>query len=402
MLYITEKQKMLIDYLFNENRLKTKTKYHAECSKAETRDEVSISSEAQTILTQSHNKPSVNTKIDESIDLQAYIDRAILSNQKAIENAGDKISWQNATAYTDIEEVLREAVLDKYTKLAEVAKAQDNPSEYIARKYGDPTCSWYAGDLSKEERETAWRCERDMLKYGRVINLPLGDSLFRGITINAVTMQVDAYIFDRQIVNAQIGNIMKNNGIDWNKDSSCTFSVDPYSYYITVNGTDEDTKQKMEQALNVGENGKNLYRHIRLGTALENANSTQFCKEGYTKYQAYQNVLEYTGLQLDKLEERDGTYYTEDGQDICQLIKEALRNNDKIAPEGRSGIVDWIIDMIHEVSSKGWNNIKDMVLEIRYSSNGLSDLHQSTNYEHGGDWIRNWTKGKTYLMLSDY
>ena len=112
--------------------------------------------------------------------------------------------------------------------------------------------------------------------------------------------------------------------------------------------------------------------------------------------------MEYTGLQLDKLEERDGTYYTEDGQDIFQLMKEAIRNNDKIAPECRSGIVDWIIDMIHEVSSKGWNNIKDMVLEIRYSSNGLSDLHQSTNYEYGGDWIRNWTEGKTYLMLSDY
>lgn len=392
---------MLIDYLFNEKRVKTRTKHHIDCSETGTQDEVSISSEAQTILTRRHSGPSVNTKIDEFIDLQAYIDRAILSNQKAIENAGDEITWQNATAYTDIAEVLREAVKDKYTKLAEIAQAQDNPSEYIARKYGDPTCSWYAGDLSKEERETAWRCERDMLKYGRVMNLPLGDSLFRGITINADTMQVDAYIFDRQRVNAQIGNIMKKNGIEWNEDSSCTFSVDPYSYYITVNGTDEDTKQKMEQALNVGENGKNLYLHIRYGTVLD-ANSTQFSKEGYTKYQAYQNVLEYTGLRLDKLEERDGTYYTEDGQDICQLIKEAIRNNDKIAPEGRSGIVGWIIDMIHEVSSKGWNNIKDMVLEIRYSSNGLSDLYQSTNYEYGGDWIRNWKKGKTYLMLSDY
>ena len=37
---------------------------------------------------------------------------------------------------------------------------------------------------------------------------------------------------------------------------------DPYSYEITVDGVDEETKVLMQDALNVGDNGKNRYKHI--------------------------------------------------------------------------------------------------------------------------------------------
>ena len=46
--------------------------------------------------------------------------------------------------------------------------------------------------------------------------------------------------------------------ISRNKDY--TFTVDPYSYEITVDGVDEETKMLMQNALNVGDNGKNLYK----------------------------------------------------------------------------------------------------------------------------------------------
>ena len=64
-------------------------------------------------------------------------------------------------------------------------------------------------------------------------------------------------------VNSQISNILKQAGVDTSSiTKDCTFTVDPYSYEITVDGVDEETKVLMQNALNVGNNGKNLYKHI--------------------------------------------------------------------------------------------------------------------------------------------
>jgi hypothetical protein len=331
--------------------------------------------------------------------LQDYIDKGIAANQKMIENAGNEIKKKS---YTDIIDVCYEALEEKYRKLAEIAKTKDDPMAYIARKYGDPSCSWYAADLSKEERNIAWKYERRMLTEGKLMGFSPGDSLFRGMEFNACDMQVDGYIYDRQIVNAQIGNIMKENGIEWNSDNGCTFSVDPYSYYITVSGTDDVIKLQMEQALNKGENGKNLYRHILNCSIQDGANSTQYSKEGCNKYQAYEYVKQYTGYSLNELEERDGNYYTDDGQNVLDLLKQGLDKANDSVPQFRQDIIDWISEMTHEVASKGWKNTKDMVLEIRYSSKGLSDMHQDINFECGGEWVQKWKEGKEILMLKNY
>lgn len=59
------------------------------------------------------------------------------------------------------------------------------------------------------------------------------------------------------MVNSQISNILKQVGVDTSSiTKDCTFTVDPYSYEITVDGVDEETKVLMQNALNVGNNGK--------------------------------------------------------------------------------------------------------------------------------------------------
>ncbi len=60
------------------------------------------------------------------------------------------------------------------------------------------------------------------------------------------------------MVNSQkFQNILKQAGVDTSSiTKDCTFTVDPYSYEITVDGVDEETKMRMQNALNVGDNGK--------------------------------------------------------------------------------------------------------------------------------------------------
>ena len=65
----------------------------------------------------------------------------------------------------------------------------------------------------------------------------------------------DKIQFERALVNSQISNILNQAGVDTSSiKEECTFTVDPYSYEITVDGVDEETKVLMQNALNVGNN----------------------------------------------------------------------------------------------------------------------------------------------------
>ena len=76
-------------------------------------------------------------------------------------------------------------------------------------------------------------------------------------------------------VNSQISNILKQAGVDTSSiTKDCTFTVDPYSYEITVDGVDEETKVLMQNALNVGNNGKNPYKHIIRFIVIQDMNQT--------------------------------------------------------------------------------------------------------------------------------
>ena len=87
--------------------------------------------------------------------------------------------------------------------------------------------------------------------------------MFRGIEVDGNSVDTDKIQFERSLVNAKISNIIKQAGVDESAiTQDCTFTVDPYSYEITVDGVDEETKLLMQDALNVGDNGKNLYKHI--------------------------------------------------------------------------------------------------------------------------------------------
>lgn len=107
------------------------------------------------------------------------------------------------------------------------------------------------------------------------------------------------------MINSQISNILKQAGVDTSSiTKDCTFTVDPYSYEITVDGVDEETKVLMQDALNVGDNGKNLYKHIYYCSTQDGCESSQITKESKMKYEAYHQVYSYTGYELDKLEEK--------------------------------------------------------------------------------------------------
>ena len=86
------------------------------------------------------------------------------------------------------------------------------------------------------------------------------------------------------------------------------------------------------------------------------------------KYEAYHQVYSYTGYELDKLEEKNGTYYTESGEDILDLVNHAVEDTGKVPKEYKQQMKNWIHDLVSTMSVKGWNNVSDMTLSILYGT----------------------------------
>lgn len=63
--------------------------------------------------------------------------------------------------------------------------------------------------------------------------------------------------YARSVVNQQISNLFSKNGISLSKQADLTFSIDPYTYQLTVSGNaDRDTLSQIEKLLNEGDNAK--------------------------------------------------------------------------------------------------------------------------------------------------
>lgn len=305
-----------------------------------------------------------NTSVDSMIDLQKYVDAARESNSAALENAGDEID-ANAVPYTDNSTAFWAALTDKYSKLVAEAGTHSNLEEYIYGKYYDKDSQYYETNLTETERRIAYNYEMQMYKSGKINGVNYQDSLFRGIEINGDVVDNDRIMFKRQTVNRQISNILSGAGIDIaGIPDTCAFTVDPYSYYISVDGVDTSLRQPMEQALNQGNNGKNLYKHILTCSTQDGCNSSQISADSNLKFQAFQQVYEYTGLKLNELEERSGTYYTKGGEDIKELVSAAVDKSGTVPGDYKAQVKQWICGMISEISGKGWNNVADVKLSI--------------------------------------
>ena len=327
-----------------------------------TRDTLTISASGKEKLTKSTSGRTHNTSIDSSIDLKSYIASAKKTNQEIIENAGTQINAKTSE-YMSTGKAFRAALTEKYSKLAAEAKTHSNPENYIHSKYFDKSSEYYETNLTDTERRIAYNYEMQMCRTGKING-----------------------------VNSQISNILKQAGVDTSSiTKDCTFTVDPYSYEITVDGVDEETKVLMQNALNVGNNGKNLYKHIYYCSTQDGCESSQVTEESKMKYEAYHQVYSYTGYGLDKLEEKNGTYYTESGENILDLVDSAVESSGKVPKEFKQQMKNWIHDLISTISTRGWNNVPDMTLSILYGKSGLKDMNQLITYQYEADRMnRQW------------
>lgn len=321
---------------------------------------------------------TANIEVDSSIDLDFYINQAKMNNQAYIDSAGDELTFFSLENYNSVADAYKEALIEKYTYLRQEALQHANPELYIEEKYNNPKSPFYASDLTDIERRIAYNYEKDMLKDGTITGVSFQDSLFRGTVLNAGANVGDERRFNRKVMNTQLNNILSNSGISIPEGVALRCTINPKTCYISItDNTGDGVERKdlcsaVESALNVKENGINLYRHIMQSSySAVDVESSQYVYEGRIKFQYYHNT--------------DGNSMGMDG-DYNQKFKAYC---DK-----------YYYKYSEKAAEVGFDGFMDMYLSIDITSAGFQDAFQNVNWSNDSDeLIAEWLSESTYSTL---
>lgn len=274
---------------------------------------------------------------------------------------------------------------EHYDKVYQENLSHSDPMAYIRSKYCDVTSPNYCWNMTEDQRNIAYRNEKRMLEtggkyyagFGRYDyalrdyeDLYIGGSKNTGYQVN--TDKEKQYA--RSVINQQISNLLTSNGIYLSQDIDLIFSIDPYTYKLTVSGNaDEETISLLEQLLNEGDNAKNLWTHAWY-CMHDSENEIVNSQANTTK--ARQNSLwkaiyKATGYDVRNARYENGTFLMEDGTDLLALYKETAENS--VGYELYS-------ERLLEYAKNGWNEENDLVIEIGFNSTGLYDIGQTNGY----------------------
>jgi len=142
----------------------------------------------------------------------------------------------------------------------------DSPGTHIWDKYKNADSPDFRADMSEDERAWAFDQELDLFNGGKHLQMrnPYAFASTGGPpTLASAAMQANQAC--REQIGQAIQDLFAGNGIEVPADASFRLTVNPSDYSIHVTGLeDKELAGEMEKALNQGENGKNLYNHLKL------------------------------------------------------------------------------------------------------------------------------------------
>ncbi|WP_199919661.1 DUF4885 family protein [Aliarcobacter skirrowii] len=307
----------------------------------------------------------------------------------------------NNNFISDDEKAVRNRLEEVYSKVTKENKKFTNPEQHIRDKYFSQASPYYIEGLSKTEREVAYRHEIDYFNYGKIKNLNFIDPNLKDLnSMNVIVESAEKKAFNRDMVNEQFQQLLDKYGIEIPKDTNISFTIDPYDYRVSVSGIeDKSLVSLLEDALNTGNNSRELFSHISLSRSSYIDDSIQFSKDKSMKHSIYHTVKEPTGYDLRDLENVDGKFITEDGTDVMELLRIGVINSKNIPEEYKGVAFDGYSANLSELAKKGFENVPDLVLSIDYKNGSFYDVGQSENFGMGKTkWIDELKASKSQTL----
>ncbi len=174
----------------------------------------------------------------------------------------------------------------------------DNPSLHIWDKYKNAESPDFRSDMSEDERAWAYDQELDMLSGGKHLQMgnPYAFSAAGGPP-SLASAAMKALAAARNQIDQSVQTLLAENGIDLADDTSFRLTVEQPGYSIKVSGLEDDAlAEAIEQALNSGDNGKNLYNHLKL----TGSDSVEYANGHLAALDAQQELTDSTLAEIKK------------------------------------------------------------------------------------------------------
>lgn len=190
-----------------------------------------------------------------------------LNNLPNTSSAGTTVGYQY-DGLTEEDRFVQKVLQEHYDKVYKENLSHSDPMAYIESKYCDVTSPNFCSYMTEDQRSIAYRNEKRMLQTGGKYSAGFAryDYALRNYKdVYTGASRSTGYIrntdkekqYARSVVNQQISNLFSKNGISLSKQADLTFSIDPYTYQLTVSGNaDRDTLSQIEKLLNEGDNAK--------------------------------------------------------------------------------------------------------------------------------------------------
>lgn len=287
---------------------------------------------------------------------------------------------------------------EHYEKVNEENKKFADPKQHIMEKYYNKKSPYYVEGLTNAERKICVENETNILEGYDIHCLydPADMEEYGGSNVFVSEMEYNQET--RDAINDVVNQLFRKNGIVISEDTALRLTVDPYDYYIHAEGVDEEMAGRIEAALNQGKNGYNLYQHI-YSCNPQNYNETppdQYLQGDREKMVLYHFVDKLTGLDLRKLENRDGKYYTPDGEELWSVLEKKYAD---LVAENKAdafGLGEYKA-AYDRIAKNGWDKSTDCNLSLDYKNEYLCDIDMEHGYGQGqSEWqnrVREWYDG---------
>ena len=195
-----------------------------------------------------------------------------LNNLPNNSNTGTTVGYQY-DGLTEEDRFVQKVLQEHYDKVYKENLSHSDPMTYIESKYCDVTSPNFCSYMTEDQRSIAYRNEKRMLQTGGKYSAGFAryDYALRNYkdvytggsrSVGYVRNTDREKQYARSVVNQQISNLLSKNGISISKQADLVFSIDPYTYQLTVSGNaDRDILSQIEKLLNEGDNAKNIWTH---------------------------------------------------------------------------------------------------------------------------------------------
>ena len=258
----------------------------------------------------------------------------------------DELHSNNENPYSDENLALRK-LDEQLAPMAENVRSKCKTIDAFTKKWKEP------------EKYAMYENDLNAICYGTVGGANRQDPRLNFTNKDWDTYEAEQKASKQKIISNQMNNLLENNGITVNDQLLISFN--PYSYTASIEGSsDLSMLSKITELLNSGSNSRELMYYTM-------QTSGNIDADALTKFRAYQNIKQYTGYDLSKLDLKNGEFYTPEGQKITDILKDKLDKNNSIAVEFKGAAYQYTKDLLDKIAEHGWNGTPDLELKIGFS-----------------------------------